>query len=164
MGRRLRREEIVTIEVLAEKEQNHCEIARTLGVTEGTVRHHLKRAAEGARDGRKDRPYRAEEVAEAIAQWVEEHEATHAKRPVNVQELWEHLVRAHGYPGSYRSVLRYMRAYYPKPKIRTYRRVETPPGAQTQTDWAEYPRVDVGEGPEPPVLTSSASGCYRRDH
>lgn len=27
--------------------------------------------------------------------------------------------------------------------------METPPGAQTQTDWAEFPRVDVGEGPEP---------------
>jgi transposase len=23
------------------------------------------------------------------------------------------------------------------------------PGAQTQTDWAEYPAVDVGQGPEP---------------
>ena len=149
MGKRLCREEIVTIEVLAEKEQNHCEIARTVGVTEGTVRYHLKRAAEGRRNGRKDRPYRAEEVAEAIAQWVRAHEAAHAKRPVNVQELWEHLVRVHGYPGSYRSVLRYMRAHYPKPRLRTYRRVETPPGAQTQTDWAEYPRVDVGEGPEP---------------
>ena len=45
---RLRREEIVTIEVLAEKGQNHCEIARTLGVTEGTVRYHLRRAAESA--------------------------------------------------------------------------------------------------------------------
>jgi len=27
--------------------------------------------------------------------------------------------------------------------------VETPPGAQTQTDWGEYPRMDVGDGPEP---------------
>jgi len=42
---RLRREEIVTIQVLAEKGQNHCEIGRRLGVTEGTVRYHLRRAA-----------------------------------------------------------------------------------------------------------------------
>jgi hypothetical protein len=27
--------------------------------------------------------------------------------------------------------------------------VETPPGAQSQTDWGEYPRVDIGDGPEP---------------
>ena len=28
--------------------------------------------------------------------------------------------------------------------MRTYRRVETPAGAQSQTDWAEYPRVAFG--------------------
>lgn len=43
--------------------------------------------------------------------------------------------------------VRYMRAHYPKPKIRTYRRVETPPGAQTQTDWAAYPRWTWGKVP-----------------
>jgi hypothetical protein len=43
----------------------------------------------------------------------------------------------------------YVRANNPKPKIRTWRRVEIPPGAQMQTNWAEYPTMDVGEGPEP---------------
>ncbi|MFQ5667847.1 MAG: hypothetical protein ACE5I7_15650 [Candidatus Binatia bacterium] len=52
MARRLRREELVTIGVLAEKEQNNCEIARVLGVREGTVCYHRKRQAEGASDGR----------------------------------------------------------------------------------------------------------------
>jgi hypothetical protein len=37
-----------------------------------------------------------------------------------------------------------MRRQYPRPRIRTYRRVETPPGAQSQTDWGEYPRVVLG--------------------
>ena len=149
MARRFRREEIVTIEVLAEKGQNHCEIARTLGVTEGAVRYHLKRQASGAADGRRDRSYKAEVVAGVIDGGVKDHRARNRRRPVNVQELWEHLVREYDYAGSYRSVLRYVRARYERPKLRTYRRVETPPGAQTQTDWAEYPRVDVGEGPEP---------------
>ncbi len=45
MPRRLRKEEIVTIRVLAEKGQNHCQVARSLGVSEGTVRYHLRRAA-----------------------------------------------------------------------------------------------------------------------
>lgn len=146
MGR-LCREEIVTLGVLAEKGRNHCEIARTLGVTEGTVRYHLRRAAEGAVDGRTERSYKAETVAGVIGRWFADRKG--AGRPVNVQELWEHLVGEYGYEGSYRSVLRYVRSRYPKPRKRTYRRVETPPGAQTQTDWAEYPRVDVGEGPEP---------------
>jgi len=38
MAQRLSKEGVVTIRVLAEKGQNHCEIARTLGVTEGAVR------------------------------------------------------------------------------------------------------------------------------
>jgi transposase len=68
---------------------------------------------------------------------------------VNVRDLYEHLEAEHGSVGSYKSVVRYVRARYPKPARRTYRRVETVPGAQTQTDWAEYPAVDVGQGPEP---------------
>lgn len=147
MARRLRREERVTIQVLAEKGQNHCEIARALGVSEGAVRYHLKRQAEGATDGRAEQPFKAEALSAVIAHWHAERADT--RRPVNVRELWEHLVREYRYGGSYQSVLRYVRAHYPKPKLRTYRRVETPPGAQVQTDWAEYPRVDIGEGPEP---------------
>jgi hypothetical protein len=38
MPRYLSQEEIVTIQVLAERGQNHCEIGRTVGVTESTVR------------------------------------------------------------------------------------------------------------------------------
>jgi transposase len=147
MARRLRAEEVVTIRVLAEQGSNHCEIARTLGVTEGTVRYHLRRTAEGTEDGRRRQPYRAERLSEVIALWMELHEG--GRRPPNLLELHEYLVAEHGYEGSYNSVRRYLRARYPKPKIRTYRRVETPPGAQTQTDWGEYPRLDVGQGPEP---------------
>jgi transposase len=144
---RLRWEEVVTIRVLAEKGQNHCEIARTVGVTEGAVRYHLRRAVEGAEDGRKDKPFRAECVAEVIAAWHAEPKdrPEEEPRPVNVQELYEHLVAEHEYAGSYDSVLRYVRSKYPKPKIRTYRRVETPPGAQAQSDWGEFPRVAIGD-------------------
>lgn len=144
---RLSKEEVVTIQVLAEKGQNHCEIARVVGVTEGTVRYHLRRVAEGAEDGRLAKPFKAESMGAVIAAWHAERRGR--RRPVNVQALYEHLVAEYGYEGSYRSVLRYVRRHYPRPKIRTYRRVETPPGAQTQTDWGEYPRVDVGSGPEP---------------
>lgn len=146
-ARRLLKEEVVTIGVLAGKGQNHCEIARTLGVTEGAVRYHLRRRAQGAADGRKDRSFKAESVAPVIDAWFAEH--TGDERPVNVMDLWEHLVAEHGYTEGYRTVLRYVRAKYPKPRMRTYRRVETPPGAQSQTDWGEFPAVDVGCGPEP---------------
>ena len=147
MPQRLSKEEIVTIRVLAEKGQNHCEIARTVGVTESTVRYHLRRAADGAEDGRKNKSERAARVAEVISAWHTERGGS--ARPVNVQELYEHLVSEHEYSGSYQSVRRYVRRHYPKPKMRTYRRVETVPGAQSQTDWAEYPRVRIGGAREP---------------
>lgn len=57
---RLEREEKVTIEVLAAKGQNHCQIARTRRVTEGTVRYHLRRAEQGLEDGRQAKPFQAE--------------------------------------------------------------------------------------------------------
>jgi transposase len=144
---RLRAEEVVTIRVLAERGANHCQIARALDVTEGTVRYHLRRAAAGAEDGRRRQPRRAEGLAEVIRAWMQARQGE--RRPANVRELHDHLVAEYGYEGSYNSVRRYVRAHYPGPKRRTYRRVETPPGAQTQTDWGEYPRLDVGQGREP---------------
>jgi len=133
----------VTIEVLAARGQNHCEIGRTLGVTEGTVRYHLRRAESGKEDGRREKGLKAEAVAPIIACWMEARAGS--PRPVNVQDLYEHLVWEWDYEGPYRSVLRYVRRHYGRPAIRTYRRVETPPGAQCQTDWAEYPRMHIGE-------------------
>lgn len=144
---RLCAEEVVTIRVLAEKGTNHCQIARTLGVSEGTVRYHLLRSASGAEDGRRHQPYRAEGLAEVIRVWMQTRAGE--RRPPNVRELHEQLAAEYGYEGSYNSVLRFVRAHYPRPRIRTYRRVETPPGAQTRTDWGEYPQLDVGAGPEP---------------
>jgi transposase len=144
---RLRAEEVVTIGVLAEKGTSHCAIARTLRVSEGTVRYHLRRAAAGVEDGRRQQAHRAEGWAAVIEAWVQGHAG--AQRPPNVRALYEHLVEGHGYEGSYNSVRRFVRARYPRPKIRTYRRIETPPGAQTQSDWGEFPRMDLGAGPEP---------------
>ena len=147
MRPRLRREEVVTIHVLTEKGEGASAVARRLGVTEGAVRYHLRRRAEGAVDGRQGKVFKAAAVGEAIRVWFES--AAEGERPVNVRDLYEHLQAEHVYAGSYKSVVRYVRAHYPKPARRTYRRVETVPGAQTQTDWGEYPAVDVGEGPEP---------------
>jgi len=43
-------------------------------------------------------------------------------------------------------VLRFVRARYPKPRLRPFRRVETPPGAQAQVDWGEFAGIDIGDG------------------
>jgi transposase len=139
---RLGREEVVTLHVLARKGKTNSEIARVLGVTEGAVRYHRRRLASGAVDGRSHKPRRGDRVGEVIRAWMDARKD--ARRPPNVEELYDHLVSEHDYTGSYKSVLRWVRAHYPTPRIRTYRRVETPPGAQTQTDWGEFPRVVIG--------------------
>src|SRR5206468_10163365 len=69
-------------------------------------------------------------------------------RPVNVLALFDWLRQEHGYSGSYRSVLRLVRDRYPQPRLRPYRRVETPPGAQAQVDWGEFSDLDIGDGPQ----------------
>jgi transposase len=57
---------------------------------------------------------------------------------MNLAALHEWLVGEHGYEGSRRSVQRYVAAQYPSPALRARRRVETPPGAQAQADWAHW--------------------------
>ena len=117
------------------------EIARILGVTEGAVRYHLRRGADGATDGRARQAQLAEGWAEAIAHWLE---TAGEDGPVNLAALHAWLVAEHDYPGSLRSVQRYFRSHYPRPRQRARRRVETPPGAQAQADWAEYRRLMIG--------------------
>lgn len=136
----------MTIQVLSEKQMPTRAIARQLGVSEGAVRYHQRRAREHAVDGRGDKPFAADAFESAIDVWVAEH--SRGARPINVRDLHEHLVRAAGYARSYKSVLRYVRHRFGLPKIRTYRRVETPAGAQAQTDWGEFAGIDLGDGPQ----------------
>lgn len=70
MGRRLRREEVMTIEVLHERGLSNRAIARQLGVYEHAVRYRLARQAAGAVDGRAQKPFAAAPWAAAIATWV----------------------------------------------------------------------------------------------
>lgn len=142
---RLSREEVVSIQVLSEKQVPKRQIARQLGVTEGTVRYHLRRKAAGAEDGRRGKAMRVEPLANVIDHWWSAR-AT-GERPPNIHELHDMLEREHGYAGSYKSVLRYVRRRFGQPRVRAHRRVETVPGAQSQTDWGEYPRVVIAGEP-----------------
>ena len=146
MPRKLSQEEVVTLKTLKARSQSNCQIARVLGITEGAVRYRLRR--DGQPDGRRNKPRKADEVAAAIEHWIEDQQARGASRPVNVMLLFEWLRGEHGYRDSYRSVLRLVRAKYPRPKVRPLHRVETPPGAQAQADWSEFSEMDVGDGPQ----------------
>jgi transposase len=145
---RLTENEKVTIEVLNSKNETNRSVARRLGVSEGTVRYHLRKVREGRRDedGRREKRFLAQEHAEAIEHWLCERQSEDGQgRTRNLAELHEWLVAEHGYGGSYRSVWRYVRAHYPRPKRRPCRRVELPPGAQAQVDWCERRLVIGGQ-------------------
>ncbi len=97
----------MTLKTLNEKGQSNMGIGRTLGVTEGAVRYHLRRAVMGAADGRRNKPRKAEGAAVATDHWTRSHgSGGESGRPVNVKALFEWLVADHRYAGSYKSVLR----------------------------------------------------------
>lgn len=150
MPAKLRPKEIVTMEVLHDKGVANTEIARALGVTEGTVRYRLERQAKGAIDGRRQKLFKAAKHAPVIEEWFRDPKDGEKKDrdEVNVVEIYDHLVEEYAYKGSYRSLLRYVKAKYPELKIRAYRRVETPEGAQAQADWVEFEGIDIGDGPQ----------------
>lgn len=127
----------MTIKTLAAKEVANAQIARMLGVTEGTVRYHRKRMDAGAVDGRSRQQPRAASVLEAIEHWRSQQ----ADEVLNLAALHDWLVCEHGYGGSLRSIQRFWQRHYPPPPIRARRRVETPAGAQSQVDWAHFPEV-----------------------
>lgn len=133
----------MTIQTLARKGLSNRETARILGVSEGAVRYQRKRTAEQTPDGRSRRTGIADDYAEAIARWRE----ALGERPLNLAALHEWLVREHDYTGSLRSVQRYWKKTYPAPKLRARRRIETPPGAQSQVDWAHFPGILLGGAP-----------------
>jgi transposase len=129
----------MAIGCLAERGQSGRAIARMLGVTEGAVRYHLRRRREGVVDGRALQRQQAEGWAEAI-RW---YWGSVGEGSVNLAALYDWLVAEHDYRGSLRSVQRYVRKHFPRPRQRARRRVETPPGAQAQVDWAEWPCVSI---------------------
>jgi transposase len=106
------------------------------------VRYHLRRQAAQAVDGRAGKMHKAAALHEAIATWL----GSRAEGPVNLAALHAWLVEEHGYLGSRRSVQRYVGAAFPRPAKRARRRVETPPGAQAQVDWAEFRGVPFVDG------------------
>ncbi len=133
-------EDRMTIKSLIGKGCSNRHIARLLHVSEGTVRYHRRRQREGAVDGRARQRQVAADYREAIEAYLE---ASGQETPANVAELHAWLVAEHDYPAGLRSVERYVRRAFPAPARRARRRVETPPGAQGQADWASFPGVWV---------------------
>ena len=96
---------------------------------------------------RQNKPHKAEHLAQAIDHWLRcQHPdlpGDEMPRPANLHALHDWLRQEFAYDGSYKSVVRFVRANYPKPRCRPYRRVETPPGAQAQVDWGTCSGIDI---------------------
>ena len=123
------------------------QLAGQLGVTEGALRYRLKRLEEGPGvDGRARQPTALDSYA-AVVQTIQEElddgRLTGKGRPCQALMIYEILVRDYEYTGSYQAVVRHLRRKHGKPKIRAFRRVETPPGVQAQHDWFDV-RVPIG--------------------
>lgn len=144
----LSKDHIVAIHVLHQTGESRSAIARRMGVTEGAVRYHLRRKAAQTEDGRVKAAKIEQQGLEAAVRhwWAAACEDQAEGRRPNVELLHAWLVVEHGYQGSVKSVRKWVRRHLPPAKLRCFRRVETPPGAQAQVDWSEHRGVDLGDG------------------
>lgn len=136
---KLLKDEIVTIQILRLQGETNQAIALRLGISEGTVRYHLRRQAQQASDGRaKQSLIEQLQLIQVVEHWWNDQLHCLPKdRSPNVQHLWAYLVDQYSYSGSYKSVRKFIRDRFPAAAKRPFRRIETPPAAQTQSDWLE---------------------------
>jgi len=99
MAGKLGLEARMTIGELARRGLSRSEIARKLDVTEGSVRYHLRRQADGAVDGRSQQAHQAGAVSDAIECWLG---AEGRGARLNLAALRQWLVSEHDYTGSLR--------------------------------------------------------------
>ncbi len=129
MGR-LNEEARMTIKVLDERGATGAGIARLLGVSEGAVRHHVRRMKVGAADGRCAQPQKAAAFADAIEHWRQSTSDT----GLNLAAPHSWLEHEHGYGGSLRSVQRFWKRTYPATRIRARRRGESSPRGRHRSE------------------------------
>jgi hypothetical protein len=100
--------------------QSNAQIGRTLGVSERTVRYHLRR--QDRKDGRKGRSRKLDPFAPVIDEWVRAQYALAdvggTDGPVPLRDLLDSLRREHGYDGSHCTLARYVRRAYPRLRLR----------------------------------------------
>jgi transposase len=138
---KLSKEQVMVAMGMQERGASVRQLARQLGVAESALRYRLKQATEPESVDGRTRQSTAldglEDVVEAIQERLEDGRLSGRGRPCQAREIYEVLVRDHGYEGSYKAVVRYLRRKHGPAKLRALRRVETPPGVQAQHDWYE---------------------------
>jgi hypothetical protein len=64
--------------------------------------------------------------------WADQREMLPVDRSSNAKSLWTMLADEHAYTGSYKLVHKYVTEHLPPAPKRPFRRIETPPAAQSQ--------------------------------
>lgn len=141
---KIRVDEVEFIIKMKKLEYSNCEIARKLGVTEGTIRYRIKRHVSGQGDGRKEKGSGLDSYFSLIKQWEEDYSGVY-HRPA-MKTLYERLQRDYRYKGSYDAFRRYLGKHFPAFHRKVVRmRIETPPGAMAFVDWKEDLPVQMGK-------------------
>jgi len=144
ISKRLSPEAIHFIMMMKKVKYSNCEIARKLGVTEGTVRYRIKREESGSRDLRREKSSVLDGYSSVIKDWISSYEDD--RRRPTLKLLADILKERYGYQGSYDALRRYVRKHFPSFYKKSSRmRVETPAGHLLQVDWKEDVKVQVGE-------------------
>ncbi|MDI3533205.1 MAG: hypothetical protein PWR28_1550, partial [Synergistaceae bacterium] len=100
---------IMCAEELA-RNQSVRKIASTFDVDESTLRYRLGRKRAGAVDGRAQQQEACSPYEPVILKWIRQQEERRpSTRPEPIRALYETLQMEHGYTGSYKAVVRYVR-------------------------------------------------------
>ena len=136
---KLREKDVMAAQTMKEHGQSVRSLARLMRVDESSLRYRLRRRREGTEDGRRRQAEACGAHAALVDAWMasQAERAVGGHRPEPVVALYERLVSEHGYGGSYKAVLRYVRRRQGRLRIRARRRVEVQPGTQAQVDWLQ---------------------------
>jgi transposase len=122
---------------------SNSELARRLGVSEGTIRYRLKRIRSGAKDRRSQRKSSISLFSDLIDTWVKEN--GEKRRRSTMKSFYGTLVNYHGCRSSYDAFRRYIRKHHPELLAKgVCIRTETPPGQLGLVDWKESIPVRLG--------------------
>jgi len=125
------------------------QVARQLGVTEGALRYRLQQPAAAAADGRRDRATAVDgwddRVTAVLERFGDARVTPASDTRCEARQVYDVLVREHGFGGSYQAVRRYLRRRFGSVPVQAVRRVELPPGVQAQHDWFEEQVGIAGE-------------------
>lgn len=142
--KRLRVDDKCFIMKMKEFETSNRAIAKKMGITEGTVRYHLKKRELGiGNDHRKNRPSGYDQFKGFIKYWIAPY-LDEKKRPT-FKLLYMELKEQFDIELSYDALRRYMSKHFPnfhrKP---VWLRIQTPPGVLMFVDWKEDFKVQLG--------------------